>query len=112
LRKIVEPESERSIWGKVLLNMKERGLYDLHSICIQMGNVAIIQNKFCIISYSQNDVDYLKQEQNYSDLVASFETLGYNYSIEVIFRLAPAELQLQKIHELENMLGQKIKIKD
>ncbi len=107
-----DKESPRVIWGKVLRGMKESGKLDMHAHCINIGTVSILQGKFCIISHSQETVDYLKDEQNFGDLVASFTALGYNYIIEVLYRPAPIELQMQKVHKLEEILGQKIKIID
>lgn len=101
-------ESPRTIWGKVLQKLKDMRLYDLHALCVNLDNVSIYNNTFCITVYQQNVYDKL---QNNSNLVASFEAVGYNYSIRIIMGETTQDKLNKKLSSIEEMLGYNIKIK-
>lgn len=101
-------DSPRTVWGKVLQNLKEQRLYELHSICINLDKVSVNSNQFVIIVYEQKIFDKL---QNNQDLVASFVSLGYNYNIRVVLGESNQDKLNKKLSSIEEMLGYNIKIK-
>lgn len=96
----------------MLLNIKEAGYIDLHSICVNIATVALLEGKFYIFSNDQDVVNRLTEQAFYQNLVASFVTIGYNYNIVVMYRPSASDIEMQKINALSNVLGCKITIKD
>ena len=97
--------SERGIWAKVILNIKESGFMDLHSLCVDIATVAVNDGNFYIYSNNQDAVNQLNTQPFYTNLVASFTTIGYNYNIVVMYRPTTQDLEAQKIAELSKVLG-------
>ena len=104
--------SERSIWAKVILNIKQTGDADLHSIVVNIATVTISEGTFYIFSNDSQIVQQLNQDTTYQKLVASFVTIGYNYNIVVMYRPSASDIEMQKINALSTVLGCKITIKD
>lgn len=92
----------------MLHNLKEKQLYELHSVCINLDKVSINVNQFIIGVYKQNVFDIL---QNNKDLVASFSQLGYNYNIRVVLAQSPEDKLNEKLTNIYDLLGYNTKIK-
>ncbi len=101
-------QSPRTIWGRVLYDLKEKREYELHSICLNLDKVTIKDNRFIIVVYDKKTLDKL---QNNKDLVASFESLGYNYNISVVLGESEQDEQNKKLARLQAILGYNTKIR-
>lgn len=101
-------DSPRTVWGRVLYDLKEHRLYELHSVCVNLDKVFINGDTFVVTVFDQKVFDLL---QNNKDLVASFERLGYNYYVNVILGESKQDKLNKKIAQLQNVLGYKINIK-
>ena len=82
-----------------MLNIKETGFLDLHSLCVDIATVTINDGTFYIYSNNQEVVNQLNVQPFYQNLVASFTTIGYNYNIVVMYRPTTQDLETQKIAE-------------
>ncbi len=103
----VKAVSARSIWGKVLLEMRKSNLINIHSICIDIADVSIDKNKFTISVSKSINFETLKKEQNYRDLVDTFYKLGYNYDIALTYE--PNKMKKDdKVKILSQILGCKV----
>lgn len=103
----VKAVSARSIWGKVLLEMRKSNLINIHSICIDIADVSIDKNKFTISVSKSINFETLKKEQNYRDLVDTFHKLGYNYDIALTYE--PNNMKKDdKVKILSQILGCKV----
>ena len=100
--------SPRTIWARVLYDLKEKREYELHSVCLNLDKVALNGNLFVITVYDQKTLDKL---QNSKVLVASLASLGYNYNVSVILGESEQDKQNKKIAHLQSILGYNTKIK-
>ena len=101
-------DSPRTVWGRVLYDLKEHNQYELHSICVNLDKVSIVGEQFVLTVFDQKIFDKL---QNNHELVASFERLGYNYYVNVVLGESSQDKLNKKLAQLQSMLGYKIKIK-
>ncbi len=102
------PDS-RVIWGRMLLNIKKSGNIMLHSICVGIGDVKV-QNKVLYINVpGAINYETLKKPQNYAQLVASLQNLGYNLDIELSLGEVVGGIE-SKIAKIESILGCKISV--
>ena len=101
-------DSPRTVWGRVLYDLREHKQYELHSICVNLDKVGLSGEVFTVVVFDKNIFNEL---QNSHELVASFERLGYNYSVSVVLGESVQDKLNKKVAELQNKLGYKINIK-
>ena len=101
-------DSPRTVWGRVLYDLKEHRLYELHSVCVNLDKVFIDNENFVVTVFDKKVFDML---QNNKDLVASFSRLGYNYYVSVVLGESKQDKLNKKLSQLQNMLGYKITVK-
>lgn len=101
-------DSPRTIWGRVLYDLKEARQYELHSICVNLDRVALNGDCFVITVFDAKIFNLL---QNNKELVASFKRVGYNYYVSVVLGESKQEKLNKKLAQLQNNLGYDVKIK-
>ncbi|MBQ7978021.1 MAG: hypothetical protein IJ301_05495 [Clostridia bacterium] len=101
----------RSVWGKVLLGLRNNNIINVHSICIEISDVAIVENDFVINVHKSINYEILKKQQNYGDLVDTFIKLGYNYNVVINFTPDSALPKMDKAKKIAEILGCKVEIK-
>ena len=55
--------SPRTIWARVLYDLKEKREYELHSVCLNLDKVALNGNLFVITVYDQKTLDKLQNSK-------------------------------------------------
>lgn len=106
-----KPANCRSIWGKVLLDLRNNNKINIHSICVEISDVSLKENDFLINVHNSINYEILKKPQNMDDLVDTFTKLGYNYN--VILNLTPDSApKINKPQKISEILGCKVEIKD
>lgn len=103
-----DTDSPRTVWGRVLYDLREQKEYELHSICVNLDKVSLSGDQFVVMVF---DKDIFNKLQNSKELVASFVRLGYNYSVSVVLGESSQDKLNKKIAELQNKLGFKISLK-
>lgn len=107
-----KPVNVRSVWGKVLLDMRKNNLINIHSICVDIGDVFINNNEFVITVHNSINYEILKKEQNYKDLVDTFHKLGYNYNVILNYEPNTNLKKEDKTQIISQILGCKVEIKN
>ncbi len=105
-------KNARSIWGEVLLSMRDQKLVLLHSACCELSEVEIEKNTFKVTVGSNSIYDMLKNSRNYSDLVACFTKLGYNYYIDIQQKSMADKVKPDKAQLISERLGVEVRKSD
>lgn len=102
-------QSARTVWGKVLINLRMQKQILIHSLCVSITDVELLNNNF-IIYADDNEFAFLKNPQNYTDLVDCFKKLGYTYSVEIKLKNKQEFQEKSTVEKLKEILGVEIKI--
>ena len=102
----------RSIWGKVLLNLRNNNLINIHSICVEISDVVLKENDFIINVHNSINYETLKKQQNYQDLVDTFRKLGYNYNVILNYTPDNNLPKIDKAKRISQILGCRVEIKN
>ncbi len=70
--------SPRTLWGKIIVYLREHNNIILHIICGDITDVDIKNDVFIIKSEQKNIIDILSEPSNYNELKKAFEFFGYN----------------------------------
>ncbi len=100
----------RKVWGQVLTELHNINSI-LHSACVNIESVDIQGDAFIISLYHSNFIDIIKKGENYADLVACFNKLGYNYKIDIV-QQNEVKKKVDKSKLLSQKLGISVKVKN
>ena len=96
------------IWGQVLIELHKQNPV-LHACCVQVTDVEKQGDNFLIEIDSDSILEILKNNENYQELVACFNKLGYNNHIEIT--KVDAKQAKDKARLLSEQLGVSVNIK-
>lgn len=103
--------SARTIWGKVIVFLREHHLVALHIACGDITDVAKIDDTFYINTTEDFLYDLLKSEDNNKELNAALNNFGIKK-----FQIVKKEKVMSKSQEdlikLKNFFGNKIIIEE
>lgn len=99
----------RVIWGRTLLAIKQAGKIMLHTVCVNLGKVALRGETLRISVPSKLDYEILKKPQNCGDLVDTLHKLGYNLNIEFLLDEAQDDSG-DRVARLKKLLGADITV--
>lgn len=97
------------VWGQVLAKLHDENVI-LHSALADVSNVKIENDRFIVGIENSSILDIIKKTENYTNLVACFKKLGYNYNIEIT--KVEAEKKIDKTKILSEKLGISVQIKN
>jgi len=100
----------RKVWGQVLIELHNINVI-LHAACVDIQQVDIKGNNFIIGADHDSIVNTIKKVENYSDLVACFSKLGYNYNVNIINQ-KKTEKKIDKSKLLSQKLGISVQVKN
>ena len=96
------------IWGQVLIELHKQNPV-LHACCVQVTDVEKQGDNFLVEIDSDSILEILKNNENYQELVACFNKLGYNNHIEIT--KVDAKQAKDKARLLSEQLGVSVNIK-
>ena len=102
----------RSVWGKVLLNLRNNNIINIHSICVEISDVALRDDDFIINMHNSINYETLKKQQNYQYLVDTFRKLGYNYNVILNYTSNNNLQKIDKAQKISQILGCRVEIKN
>ena len=81
----IEPKKQEiltphKIWGQVLLELSKVNII-VHSALAGITDISMTDKEFLINIENSSVSEMVKKQENYSDLVACFRKVGYNYSV-------------------------------
>ncbi len=74
--------SARTLWGKIIVYLREHNNNILHIVCGDITDVEIENDKFIIKTTEQSIIDMLNEIDNYKQLQNAFKFFGYE-NIEI-----------------------------
>ena len=74
--------SARTLWGKIIVYLREHNNNILHIVCGDITDVSIENDKFIIKTTEQSIIDMLNETDNYKQLQNAFKFFGYE-NIEI-----------------------------
>ena len=74
--------SARTLWGKIIVYLREHNNIILHIVCGDITDVSIDGDKFIIKTTEQSIIDMLNEADNYKQLKKAFEYFGF-HDIEI-----------------------------
>ncbi len=106
-----EKLSARTIWGKVIVFLREHHLVALHIACGDITDVEKVDDTFYINTTEDFLYDLLKSEDNYKELNSALNNFGIKN-----FKIIKKEKILSKSQEdlakLKNIFGNKLIIEE
>ena len=99
------PLDPRSVWGKVLLQLRKDGASIIHSICVDVGDITLSQNDFIINIHKSLNYETLRKSQNMTQLLDTFHKLGYNYNVILNFTPDTNLGEQDKTRKIAEILG-------
>lgn len=99
--------SPRTLWGKIIIYLREHHSVALHIACGDITDVAKDGDKFIINTSEDFLYDLLKSEENYNDLKKAFLNFGIN-NFEIIKKEKILSKNQQDINNLKNIFGDKL----
>lgn len=106
--KLEKETNATKIWGQVLIELHKQNPV-LHACCVQATDVEKREDNFLIKTDSDSILEILKKSENYQELVACFNKVGYNYHIEIT--KVDARQAKDKARLLSEQLGVSVNIK-
>lgn len=102
--------SPKTIWGRVVVNLRERNNIALHIICGDITNVSLENNVFVLSVEEDYIIDLLSQPENASELKKAFASNGVNE-----YKILKKEKQkgvASDIETLKKYFGDYLKVKE
>ncbi len=100
----------RVIWGRTLLSIKKDNKFMLHTVCVGLGELELVDRTLKVKVPSRLDYEVLKKPQNFGEIVDTLAKLGYNVDIEFVLDESAGGAK-DKVGRLKAKLGVEITVK-
>ena len=102
--------SPKTVWGKVVLFLKEHRRVALHVACGDITEVAIEGNNLIVKVYDTMLADLLSEGRRDIENALSWQGLEMNFKYEVVQKVVPP--QEEDIEKLKKLVGKYLIIKE
>ena len=102
--------SPKTVWGKVVLFLKEHRRVALHVACGDITEVAIEGNNLIVKVYDTMLADLLSEGRRDIENALSWQGLEMNFKYEVVQKIVPP--QEEDIEKLKKLVGKYLIIKE